>query len=124
MVKTSKGEFRAKQYVLAGGAWSQDLVRSLGLKLPIQPAKGYSITFDRTPDMFSTPMILTERKVAITPLGDKVRYGGTLELAGFDSSINMRRVQAIADARSRMPQKSTDFYPKLPTGMTIYDVTV
>jgi D-amino-acid dehydrogenase len=98
VVKTTKGEFRAKTYVLAGGAWSQDLVRSLGLKLPIQPAKGYSITFDRTPDMFSTPMILTERKVAITPLGDKVRYGGTLELAGFDSSINMRRVQAIADA--------------------------
>ena len=97
-VKTTKGEYRAKQYVLAGGAWSQDLVRSLGLKLPIQPAKGYSITFDRTPDMFSTPMILTERKVAITPLGDKVRYGGTLELAGFDGSINMRRVRAIADA--------------------------
>jgi D-amino-acid dehydrogenase len=97
-VTTTKGEFRAKEYVLAGGAWSQGLVRSLGISLPIQPAKGYSITFDRTPDMFSTPMILTERKVAITPLGDKVRYGGTLELAGFDSSINMRRVQAIADA--------------------------
>jgi D-amino-acid dehydrogenase len=48
--------------------------------------------------MFSTPMILTERKVAITPMGDKVRYGGTLELAGFDPTINMRRVQAIADA--------------------------
>ena len=79
-VRTSKGEFRAKEYVLSGGAWSENLVRSLGLKLPIQPAKGYSITFDRTPDMFSTPMILVERKVAITPLGDKVRYGGTLEL--------------------------------------------
>ena len=48
--------------------------------------------------MFSTPMILTERKVAITPLGDQVRYGGTLELAGFDLKINMRRAQAIADA--------------------------
>lgn len=97
-VRTSKGEYRAKEYVLAGGAWSQGLVRSLGVTLPIQPAKGYSVTFDRTPDMFSTPMILTERKVAITPMGDKVRYGGTLELAGFDSTINMRRVQAIADA--------------------------
>lgn len=97
-VRTSKGEFRAKQYVVAGGAWSEGLVRSLKLKMPIQPAKGYSITFDRTPDMFSTPMILVERKVAITPMGDKVRYGGTLELAGFDLSINMRRVQAIASA--------------------------
>ncbi|HLF13785.1 MAG TPA: FAD-dependent oxidoreductase [Bacteroidota bacterium] len=96
-VRTTKGEFRAKEYVLAGGAWSQNLVRSLGLKLPIQPAKGYSITFPRTPDMFSTPMILTERKVAITPLGDQVRYGGTLELTGFNLSINMRRVQAIAN---------------------------
>jgi len=97
-VKTTKGEYSAKEYVLAGGAWSAELVRSLGLKIPLQPAKGYSITFDRTSDMFSTPMILTEKKVAITPLGDQVRYGGTLELAGFDDSINMRRVQAIADA--------------------------
>lgn len=97
-VGTSKGEFRAKEYVVAGGAWSERLVRSLRLKLPIQPAKGYSITFPRTSDMFSTPMILTERKVAITPLGDQVRYGGTLELAGFDLTINMRRVRAIADA--------------------------
>ncbi len=97
-VRTTRGEFSAKEYVLSGGAWSEGLVRSLRLNLPIQPAKGYSITFDRTPDMFSTPMILVERKVAITPMGDKVRYGGTLELAGFDLSINMRRVQAIASA--------------------------
>ncbi len=97
-VRTTKGDFRAKEYVLAGGAWSEGIVRSLGLKMPIQPAKGYSITFPRTPDMFSTPMILTERKVAITPLGDRVRYGGTLELAGFGLSINMRRARAIADA--------------------------
>lgn len=97
-VMTTRGEFRAKEYVLAGGAWSAGLARPLGLKIPLQPAKGYSITFDRTPDMFSTPMILTERKVAITPLRDKVRYGGTLELAGFDGSINMRRVRAIAEA--------------------------
>lgn len=97
-LKTSRGTMRAKEYVLAGGAWSASLARELGLRLPIQPAKGYSITFPRTPDMFSTPMILTERKVAITPMGDAVRYGGTLELAGFDLSINMRRVRAIADA--------------------------
>jgi len=97
-VRTTKGEFRAKEYVLAGGAWSEGIVRPLGLKMPIQPAKGYSITFPRTPEMFSTPMILSERKVAITPLGDRVRYGGTLELAGFGLSVNMRRVRAIAEA--------------------------
>ena len=97
-LRTSGGIYRAREYVLAGGAWSASLSRKLGVKLPLQPAKGYSVTFPRTPDMFSTPMILTERKVAITPMGDTVRYGGTLELAGFDLSINMRRVRAIADA--------------------------
>lgn len=97
-VGTTKGVFRAKEYILAGGAWSAGIVRPLGLRLPLQPAKGYSITFPRDPVMFSTPMILSERKVAITPLGDRVRYGGTLELTGFDYSINMRRVRAIAAA--------------------------
>ena len=48
--------------------------------------------------------------------------GGTAQLAFFLTSTPVLDVKAIADARSRMPQKSTDFYPKLLSGMTIYEV--
>lgn len=104
-VKTTKGEWEADTVVLAAGAWSPSLTRPLGIKLPIQPAKGYSITIqnpDRTP---SLPLMLSEVRVAVTPLNGRLRLGGTLELAGLDLSINQRRVNAIRNgARQYLPE--------------------
>lgn len=97
-VGTTRGTFKPDQVVLAAGAWSPVLARSLGLNLPIQPAKGYSLTFKRPPVCPRVPLHLTERKVAVTPMGDMLRFGGTLELAGLDLSINQRRVAAIQQA--------------------------
>jgi D-amino-acid dehydrogenase len=65
------------------------------LRLPIQPAKGYSITIPAPSNAPATPLHLSEMKVVVTPMGDKLRFAGTLELAGFDLSINTRRVEAI-----------------------------
>src|SRR5262245_37059753 len=94
-VMTSKGDFTADQVVLATGAWSPSIARNLKLKLPIQPAKGYSITMARPENAPSVPLLLAEAKVGVTPLGDRLRLAGTLELAGLDLSINDRRVEAI-----------------------------
>nr|NIR49120.1 FAD-dependent oxidoreductase [candidate division KSB1 bacterium]NIR70842.1 FAD-dependent oxidoreductase [candidate division KSB1 bacterium]NIS24628.1 FAD-dependent oxidoreductase [candidate division KSB1 bacterium]NIT71530.1 FAD-dependent oxidoreductase [candidate division KSB1 bacterium]NIU25228.1 FAD-dependent oxidoreductase [candidate division KSB1 bacterium] len=100
-VRTSKGDFSADQIVLTAGAWSPTLIRNLKLKLPIQPAKGYSITLNHTQDIPQIPLILEEAKVAVTPLGDRLRFAGTLELAGLDLSFNMRRVHAVLKAVPR-----------------------
>ncbi len=97
-VSTTRGPFHAEQVVLAAGAWTLLLARSLGLHLPIQPAKGYSLTFENGSIDFDIALHLTERKVAVTPMGDQVRLAGTLELAGLDFSINHRRVEAIRQA--------------------------
>lgn len=97
-VQTTRGDFQAKDVVLASGAWSADLVRGLKIGLPIQPAKGYSITYQRPPESPRIPMILSETKIAVTPLDDMLRFGGTLELAGLDLTINRRRVHAILKA--------------------------
>jgi D-amino-acid dehydrogenase len=97
-VVTTRGTFRPAQVVLAAGAWSPAVARDLGLRLPIQPAKGYSLTFKRPPTAPRVPLHLTERKVGVTPMGDMLRFGGTLELAGLDLSINQRRVDAIRRA--------------------------
>ncbi len=93
-VTTTRGTFKPEQVILAAGAWSPTLGRELGFKIPIQPAKGYSITVKRPPTCPRLPMALTERKIAVSPMGDMLRFSSTLELAGFDSSINRRRLAA------------------------------
>jgi D-amino-acid dehydrogenase len=108
-VKTTRGDFSAEEIVLAGGSWSPGIARDLKIKLPIQPAKGYSVTFQRPSNCPRFPFVLAEAKVAITPMGDTLRFAGTLELAGLDLSINMRRVQTILKA---VPEYLPDIDPK------------
>jgi D-amino-acid dehydrogenase len=104
-VVTTKGQFKADTIVLAAGAWSSNLVLNLGIKIPIQPAKGYSITFYEPNLCPSIPLMLSEVRVAVTPLNGRLRFGGTLELAGLDLSINQRRVEAIRrGATQYLPQ--------------------
>lgn len=97
IVSTTHGRFRAREVVIAGGAWSPGIAGPLGLRFPIQPAKGYSVTVRRPENAPSIPLLLPETRVAVTPMGDTLRFAGTLELAGLDMSVNMRRVQAIID---------------------------
>ncbi len=97
-VHTTRGDFQADEVVLAGGAWTPLLAHQLGLRLPIQAAKGYSITFRREDGQPRMPVYLFEKKVAVTPMGNWLRLGGTLELAGFDFTVNQRRLDAISRA--------------------------
>lgn len=94
-VETSVGEIDADEYVLCAGAWSAALARGLGLRLPLQAGKGYSLTLAAPPELPRTCAILSEAHVAVTPMGSELRIGGTLELAGLDSSINPARVRGI-----------------------------
>ena len=97
----SGAELEADAFVLCAGAWSPGVARDLGLRLPIEAGKGYSLTrasFDRSPKHCA---ILAEARVAVTPMGAGLRIGGTMELAGLDLGIDARRVRAIADAMPR-----------------------
>lgn len=101
VVKTTRGDFAPGEVVLCGGAWSPVLAQNLRLRLLMQPAKGYSISVRAPANAPKIPVMLTEAKVAVTPMGDVLRFAGTLELAGLDLSINQRRVKAIANAAPR-----------------------
>jgi D-amino-acid dehydrogenase len=104
-VRTDSDEIAADEFVLCSGAWSGEVVRELGLRLPMQAGKGYSVTL---PDPVEVPQIcsiLTEARVAVTPMGGALRVGGTMELAGIHSRIDPRRVQGIVEALPR-------YYPK------------
>jgi D-amino-acid dehydrogenase len=99
-VRTTRGDFYPQQVVLAAGAWSPGVIRDLRLNLPVQAAKGYSITVKRPEICPRFPLFLGETWVAVTPLESGLRFAGTLELAGFDLTINRRRVDAILRAAS------------------------
>ena len=89
---TTRGEFAAGQAVLAAGAWTPFLTRGLGLRLPIEPAKGYSVDVDRPADFPEMPLYLGDAHVVLTPLGDALRLGSTLELSGWDMRVRPKRV--------------------------------
>jgi D-amino-acid dehydrogenase len=103
-VRTTRGDFSADEVVLATGAWTPELTRDLGLRLPVEAAKGYSITVERPEGYPDLPLALVEGMVFVTPMGSRLRFGGTLELAGLDMRMNQRRVDALArTVRSYLP---------------------
>ncbi|HEY8024715.1 MAG TPA: D-amino acid dehydrogenase [Burkholderiaceae bacterium] len=105
-VHTSAGELKADAYVLALGSYSPKLLRGIALHVPIYPIKGYSITVPIT-DVTRAPesTIMDETfKVAITRLGDRIRVGGTAEIAGYDLRLHARR-------RETLEHSVTDLFP-------------
>jgi D-amino-acid dehydrogenase len=96
----TQSTINVEELVIAGGSWSPQLIKALKLNLPIQAGKGYSVTIDK-PWEIDTPIILSDSAVAITPFESQVRFGGTMELAGLDRTINPRRVNGIIKSVKR-----------------------
>ena len=99
-VKTHHGIFKSKEFILCSGAWSSQLGRELGLRISLQAGKGYSITVAHPPIIPSHPYLGVERRLAITPFADGLRFAGTMEFSGTTSHINHSRVEAILDSIS------------------------
>ena len=95
---TAHGEIRARNAVLALGAWSAKSADALGLpwmKTVLQPGKGYSITYDAPERVPRRPLVLRERAVCVTAWGSGYRLGSTMEFSGFDETLNARRLDAL-----------------------------
>ena len=88
-------EVSADEYVVCGGIWSHDIARDLGIRIPMQAGKGYSLTLQSPASLPRVGAILSEARVAVTPMGDSLRFAGTMELGGIDESIDPARVRGI-----------------------------
>lgn len=97
-VQTLHGEFPADEVILCGGSWSPLLARQLGLNIPIQAGKGYSLTLTQPRELPQLCYIFSEARMAVTPMGRALRFGGTMEVAGLNEDINLLRVQGIIKA--------------------------
>ncbi|MCC8941368.1 D-amino acid dehydrogenase [Bradyrhizobium sp. Arg68] len=106
-VATGAGVMTADAYVLALGSYSPQLVRPLGISLPVYPVKGYSITVP-IKDAAGAPesTVMDESyKVAITRLGDRIRVGGTAEISGYSKKLYAAR-------RATLDHSLTDMFPR------------
>lgn len=104
-VQAGQTEFTFDELVLCGGSWSPVVGRQLGLNIPMQAGKGYSLTLTKPRELPRICSIFTEARVAVTPMGHTLRVGGTMEISGLNEDINPVRVQGIIKS---VPK----YYPK------------
>ena len=93
--RTTRGVFIADQFVLSTGSWSPQIAQTLELRVPVLGGKGYAIITDMLAPNPLRPMMLVEKKVAVTPRNGTLRLSGTLELVNQDETFTTRRVEAI-----------------------------
>ncbi len=94
-VVTDQGELPAEAFVVATGAWTPFLRTHLGCPIPIQPGKGYSITMPRPARCPTLPLLFPEHSVGVTPMATGYRLGSTMEFAGYDATLNRRRLDLL-----------------------------
>ncbi|SEO21530.1 D-amino-acid dehydrogenase [Flavobacterium sp. CF108] len=128
---TDKGNFAADEVVLATGSWSPHIAKKLNVNISILPGKGYSFTLNDQSHKPSIPTILCEGKVAVTPMNNDIRFGGTMEITHTnDTKINQNRLQGIVnsindfypDLKIEMPKEQDTWFgfrPCTPSGMPI-----
>ena len=127
---TDRGEVQGAVVVLATGAWSPLLGRALGLSLPVEAGKGYSITMRRPEPCPRVPLLLAEASMAVTPWPSGFRLGGTMELTGRNMLLRRARVEALRRGAARFlkeplgegaPEEWCGWRPMTPDELPIID---
>ncbi|MEO6316687.1 MAG: FAD-dependent oxidoreductase [Chitinophagaceae bacterium] len=101
-VITRSSAYEADSVVIATGSWSREVASLLETKIPLVPGRGYSVTLEDAPYKINHPAILVEGRTAVTPMdGNKIRFGGTMEITSTSTPPRMNRVQGILNAVKR-----------------------
>jgi len=98
-VITRSNSYTSDYVVIATGSWSREVAALLQTKIPLVPGRGYSLTLEDSPYKINHPAILVEGRTAVTPMdGNKIRFGGTMEITATNTPPRMNRVQGILNA--------------------------
>jgi len=103
-VLTPKGKYPTDAVVLSAGSWSREIAALTGLKIPLMPGRGYSLTVEGDQFKVNYPAILMEARLAVTPMNGRTRFGGTMEITPVNTPPRMNRVEGIIEGVKR-------FYP-------------
>ena len=114
-VLASNADFDADAVVMATGSWSRELAAKLKVKIPLMPGRGYSVTLEDSPYKINHPAVLLEGRAALTPMdGNKIRFGGTMEITSTKTPPRLERVEGLLAAVKR-------FYPEFDVAMPSMD---
>lgn len=102
VLKTTDGEITAKTLVLAAGVWSADLLRPLGLKMPLFAERGYHLEFIEPDVMLNNSVQDPEAKVILSSMNNGLRVAGTAEFAHVDAPPDYRRAEILAPLSKRL----------------------
>jgi D-amino-acid dehydrogenase len=100
-VETTAGPLTAETVVVAAGAWTPRLARSLGIRVPVEGGKGYHLDYEAGEGDPHVPVYVHEARVVATGLPGRLRLTGVLALSGLDLSVDERRVAAIERVGAR-----------------------
>lgn len=103
---TAKQVYEADEVIIATGAWSREIAAMMETKIPMMPGRGYSLTLENSKYQLNYPAILVEGRVAVTPMdGNKIRFGGTMEVVPTKTPPRYHRVEGILNAvKSFIPE--------------------
>jgi D-amino-acid dehydrogenase len=108
-VQSARGSLSADAFVLAAGSYSARLGRLLKLRIPVVPAKGYSITIENAGVLPDRPIVDDSLHAAVVPLGGRLRVAGTAEFTGFDTHPTEARIANLIRLLGQvLPQLSLD----------------
>ena len=105
-ILTDQGKFESDEIIVSPGSWMPVIAKMMGVKILLQPGKGYSYTYPKLEKNIPDPAILVDGRCASTPWGRALRIGGTMELSGINNRVLLKRMQGIYDS-------AKDFYPGL-----------
>ncbi|MDB2246587.1 FAD-binding oxidoreductase, partial [Halorubrum ezzemoulense] len=93
-------------FVLASGSWSREMAAQLNIRIPLMPGRGYSVTLEDSSYKINYPAVLVEGRAALTPMdGNKIRFGGTMEITSTSTPPRSNRVEGLLQAVKK-------FYPE------------
>ena len=95
-VITDKNKYKADTVIIATGSWSRELAEKLDITMPLVAGRGYSVTIEDSPYRTNHPAVFVEGRVALTPMdGNKMRFGGTMEITSTSTPPKLNRVKGI-----------------------------
>lgn len=127
MVLTNIGNHRAEKVILAGGAWSGQLLAPLGIRLPLETERGYHVMLPGPSVALQFPILHKSRSFGMTPMEDGIRIAGTVEIAGLDAAPDERRARILhehakrlfPDLRSGEPRLWMGHRPSMPDSLPV-----
>jgi len=100
-VETNNGSIAGDEFLVAAGAWSPRILRTIGVRVPIEAGRGYGITIHGPGTQLQRPTYLAESRIACTPFDGALRLAGTMEFSGLDAPLDPRRFAAIRRGADR-----------------------